>query len=82
MESRAQNREDDVVQPSIPRRRRDRQVEDEVDLLESHVDELEMVLARFQQMNPQRFLGAEGGDVAENWLEHLEGIFDRVNIAA
>ncbi|KZV25058.1 hypothetical protein F511_14650 [Dorcoceras hygrometricum] len=39
---------------------------------------MELVFARFQRMNPQTFLGAEVGVVAEGWLGHMEVLFDRV----
>ncbi|KZV34645.1 hypothetical protein F511_25754 [Dorcoceras hygrometricum] len=48
-ESEGQNEE---VRRSIPLRRCYRQVEDEVDELASRVDDMELVMARFQQMNP------------------------------
>ncbi|KZV58604.1 hypothetical protein F511_12444 [Dorcoceras hygrometricum] len=51
-ESEGQNDED---QRSIPSHRRTRQVEDEVDELAARVDDMEIVMARFQRMNPQTF---------------------------
>ncbi|KZV52805.1 pentatricopeptide repeat-containing protein chloroplastic [Dorcoceras hygrometricum] len=50
-ESEAQNVGDDVEQHSIPIRRRARQVDEEVDLLASRADEMELVMAIFQRMN-------------------------------
>ncbi|KZV43611.1 cyclic nucleotide-gated ion channel 1 [Dorcoceras hygrometricum] len=55
-ESEGQN---DEVQRSIPLRRRASQVEVEVDELASRVDDMELVMARFQRMNPQKFNGNE-----------------------
>ncbi|KZV53436.1 hypothetical protein F511_06983 [Dorcoceras hygrometricum] len=56
-ESEAQNDED--IQRSIPARRRARQVDDEVDVLAARVNEMELIMARFQRMNPQTFDGDE-----------------------
>ncbi|KZV55508.1 hypothetical protein F511_34514 [Dorcoceras hygrometricum] len=78
-ESGAQNIKDNVVQPSVPLHMRARQLEEDVEHLTTRVHVMELVLARFQQMNPQTFLGAEGGVVDEGWLEHVEGLFDIVN---
>ncbi|KZV53954.1 hypothetical protein F511_43359 [Dorcoceras hygrometricum] len=55
-ESEGQNDED---QRSIPSRRCTRQVEDEVYELAACVDDMELVMARFQRMNPQTFNGDE-----------------------
>ncbi|KZV22490.1 hypothetical protein F511_19710 [Dorcoceras hygrometricum] len=52
VESEGQNEE---VDRSIPLRRRARQVEDEVDEFPARVDDMDLVMARFQQMNPQTF---------------------------
>ncbi|KZV52691.1 hypothetical protein F511_22464 [Dorcoceras hygrometricum] len=79
VESWAQNLEDDVGQTSVPVCRHVRQVDDEVDLLASRVDEMEFILVRFERMNPQTFMGAETSADAETWLEHIEGLFDRVH---
>ncbi|KZV30515.1 hypothetical protein F511_30910 [Dorcoceras hygrometricum] len=57
-ESEGQNEE---VQRSIPRRGRDRQVEVEVDELTDHVDDMELVMARFQRMNPLTFKSSSAG---------------------
>ncbi|KZV57501.1 hypothetical protein F511_31907 [Dorcoceras hygrometricum] len=71
VESGAQNLEGDVGQTSIPVRRRARQIDEEVFLLASHVDEMELVMARFHRMNPQTFTGVETTADAESWLEHI-----------
>ncbi|KZV44040.1 hypothetical protein F511_16601 [Dorcoceras hygrometricum] len=34
------------------------------------------------RMNPPTFTGAEGGLAVEGWLEHMEGLFDRVHYYA
>ncbi|KZV19968.1 Adenosylmethionine-8-amino-7-oxononanoate aminotransferase-like protein [Dorcoceras hygrometricum] len=52
-ESRAQNCDDDAVQPSRPERRCATHVEAKVEQLAHQVDEMELVLARFQRMNPR-----------------------------
>ncbi|KZV57209.1 hypothetical protein F511_38049 [Dorcoceras hygrometricum] len=62
-ESEGQNEE---VPRSGPFRRRDRQVEDEVDELAVHVDDMELVMARFQRMNPQTFNDDEPSSDAES----------------
>ncbi|KZV25560.1 hypothetical protein F511_21633 [Dorcoceras hygrometricum] len=51
--------QNEEVQRIVPRRGRDRKVEIEVDKLAAHVDDMELVMARFQQMNPQTFNGDE-----------------------
>ncbi|KZV36932.1 hypothetical protein F511_16627 [Dorcoceras hygrometricum] len=38
---------------------------------------MELVLAIFQRTNPPTFTGAEGGLMAEGWLEHMEELFDK-----
>ncbi|KZV33198.1 hypothetical protein F511_18214 [Dorcoceras hygrometricum] len=73
VESGAHNVGDDVEQHSIPMHRRARQVDEEVDLLVSRVDEMELVMARFQKMNPKTFSRVEYSDDAESWLIHIEG---------
>ncbi|KZV48080.1 hypothetical protein F511_12630 [Dorcoceras hygrometricum] len=76
IESEAQN---DEVEHSIPVRRRARQVDDEVDMLAARVDKMELIMARFQWMNPQTFNGDESNSNAESWLQHITGLFDRVH---
>ncbi|KZV26671.1 hypothetical protein F511_33532 [Dorcoceras hygrometricum] len=55
-ESEGQNEE---VQRIIPARRRGRQIDDEVDVLAASVDDMELIMTRFQRMNPQKFDGDE-----------------------
>ncbi|KZV13949.1 hypothetical protein F511_44759 [Dorcoceras hygrometricum] len=43
---------------------------------------MELVLDRFQRMNPPTFAGAESGLMAEGWLEHMEELFDAVEYSA
>ncbi|KZV18713.1 hypothetical protein F511_37429 [Dorcoceras hygrometricum] len=54
------------IQRSAPVHRRARQVDDEVDVLEARVDEMELIMARFQRMNPQNFDGDESSSDAES----------------
>ncbi|KZV49661.1 hypothetical protein F511_16759 [Dorcoceras hygrometricum] len=75
-EYRAPGSDEDVEHQSIPLRRRARQTE--VDDVTRQIGEMELVLARFQRMNPPTFTGAEGGLLAESWLEHIEELFDAV----
>ncbi|KZV26423.1 hypothetical protein F511_14501 [Dorcoceras hygrometricum] len=75
IESEAQNEE---VEHSVPIHRHARQVEDDVDVLVAHVDEMELIMTRFQRMNPQTFHGEESSSDAESWLQHIIGLFDRV----
>ncbi|KZV55112.1 hypothetical protein F511_32368 [Dorcoceras hygrometricum] len=75
-ESEGQNEEE--VQRSVPRRGRNRQVDLEVDELVARVEDTELVMARFQQMNPQTFNGDRPSSDAESWLQHITGLFDRV----
>ncbi|KZV27039.1 hypothetical protein F511_13387 [Dorcoceras hygrometricum] len=77
-ESRAPGSDEDVEQQGIPLRRRARQVEVEVDVVTRHIGEMELVLARFQRMNPSKFTGVEAGMLAEGWLEHMEELLDAV----
>ncbi|KZV36721.1 hypothetical protein F511_39400 [Dorcoceras hygrometricum] len=62
------------VQQNIPLRLRERHAE--VEDVTRQIGEMELVLARFQRKNPPTFIGAEGGLLAEGWLEHMEGLFD------
>ncbi|KZV35553.1 hypothetical protein F511_34521 [Dorcoceras hygrometricum] len=77
LESEAQN---EVVERSIPIpvHRHARRVEDEVDLLAAHVDEMELIMERFQRMNHQTFNDDESSSDADSWLQHITGLFDRV----
>ncbi|KZV20578.1 hypothetical protein F511_30921 [Dorcoceras hygrometricum] len=65
IESEPQN---DEGERSIPVHRHVRQVDDEVDVLASRVDEMELIMTRFQRMNPQTFNGDESSSDAESWL--------------
>ncbi|KZV21125.1 hypothetical protein F511_29440 [Dorcoceras hygrometricum] len=76
-EQRVSDSEEDVAQPIVPLRHRARQTEVEVEHL-TRPDNMELVLARFERMNPPNFNGAEGGLAAEGCLEHMSGLFDRV----
>ncbi|KZV50258.1 hypothetical protein F511_36648 [Dorcoceras hygrometricum] len=71
-ESEGQNEE---VQRSVPRRGRDRQVEIEVDELAARVDDMELVMARFQRMNPQTFNRDQPSSDAKSWLQHISEFF-------
>ncbi|KZV23000.1 putative leucine-rich repeat receptor-like protein kinase [Dorcoceras hygrometricum] len=79
-ESRALDSDEgeDVAQLSVPLRHRDRQTEVELENRTLQIDDMELVLARFQRMNPPTFTGFEGGFVSKGWVEHMEGLFDRV----
>ncbi|KZV48845.1 hypothetical protein F511_19302 [Dorcoceras hygrometricum] len=65
-ESRALSSDEDVEQQSVPLRRHARQTE--VEDVTRQIGEMELVLARFQRMNPPTFTGAEGGMMAEGCL--------------
>ncbi|KZV15673.1 hypothetical protein F511_32301 [Dorcoceras hygrometricum] len=67
----------DEMERSVPLRRRSIQDEDEIDEMAAHVEEMELVMASFQQMNPQTFNGDEPSSNAESWLQHITGPFDR-----
>ncbi|KZV23470.1 hypothetical protein F511_40252 [Dorcoceras hygrometricum] len=54
-ESEGQNEE---IQRSFPGRRRTRQIKDEVDVLAARVDEMKLIMMRFQRMNPHTFGGS------------------------
>ncbi|KZV33719.1 hypothetical protein F511_33352 [Dorcoceras hygrometricum] len=73
-ESRDPGSDDDVELQSIPLRHRAGQTD--VDDVTRQIGEMELVLARFQRMNPLTFNGAESGLIAEGWLEHMEELFD------
>ncbi|KZV30056.1 hypothetical protein F511_24923 [Dorcoceras hygrometricum] len=75
VESEGQNEEGER---SVPVHRRARKVDDEVDELAAHVDDMELMMARFQRMNPQTFNGDEPSSDAVSWLQHITGLFDRV----
>ncbi|KZV40115.1 2-methylene-furan-3-one reductase-like [Dorcoceras hygrometricum] len=63
-ESGGQNKD----QRSFPSRGRGRRVEDEVDDLTTHVESMEIVMARFQRMSPQIFNGDESSEERGLWL--------------
>ncbi|KZV54943.1 hypothetical protein F511_35667 [Dorcoceras hygrometricum] len=63
----------DVVQEE-----RARKTEVDVEHLTRLIDDMELVLSRFQRMNPPTLSGAEDGVTGEEWLEHMVGLFDRV----
>ncbi|KZV17177.1 NADPH:quinone oxidoreductase [Dorcoceras hygrometricum] len=67
-ESEDQNEE---IQRSAPVRRSAWQVDDEVDVLAARVDEMELIMVRFQHMNPQTFVGDESSYDAVSWLQHI-----------
>ncbi|KZV06635.1 hypothetical protein F511_45883 [Dorcoceras hygrometricum] len=62
----------------VPVRTRARQVDDEVDMLAAHVDEMELIMVRFQRMNPQTFYGDEISSNVESCLQHITGLFNSV----
>ncbi|KZV38967.1 hypothetical protein F511_41094 [Dorcoceras hygrometricum] len=55
-----------------------KKVEAEVEHLVHQVDEMGLVLDRFQRMNPSTFSDAEGCLLVEGWLKHMEDLFDRI----
>ncbi|KZV20329.1 hypothetical protein F511_39895 [Dorcoceras hygrometricum] len=77
-ESRASD-SDEGIQRKIPLSRRERQAE--VEDVTRQIGEMELVLARFQRMNPPMFAGAEGGLMAEGWLVQMEESFDTLEYA-
>ncbi|KZV57347.1 hypothetical protein F511_36548 [Dorcoceras hygrometricum] len=70
-ESRVSDSEEEVAHPSFPLHRCVRQVEVEAEHLNRHIDDMELVLTRFQRMIPSTFTSADGGLAAEGWLEHM-----------
>ncbi|XP_073057303.1 uncharacterized protein [Primulina eburnea] len=73
----------------VPRGRRGRPVAEiaaktdaEVEQLVHRVDEMELAVARVQNMHPAKFFGNEGSDRAEGWLKHMEFLFNTVNYDA
>ncbi|KZV21158.1 hypothetical protein F511_31638 [Dorcoceras hygrometricum] len=77
-EPRVPVNEEDDVQSRFPVCSRERQTETEVEQLTHRVDDLGLALANFQWMDPPTFHGVEGGRTAEGWLEHMVGLFDRM----
>ncbi|XP_073270428.1 uncharacterized protein [Primulina huaijiensis] len=51
----------------------------EVEQLVHRADEMELAVARFQNMHPAKFFGNEGSDRAEGWLKHMEFLFNTVH---
>ncbi|KZT76182.1 hypothetical protein F511_46792 [Dorcoceras hygrometricum] len=74
-ESEGQN-EDRRSAPSRTRSSRDE--EDEVEVLPTPVERMDVVIARFQRMNPQVLNGAESSEDADSWLRNITGLFDCV----
>ncbi|KZV24836.1 hypothetical protein F511_28996 [Dorcoceras hygrometricum] len=74
-ESEGQN-EDRRSAPSRTRSSRDE--EEEVEVLPTPVERMDVVIARFQRMNPQVFNGDESSEDADSWLRNITGLFDRV----
>ncbi|KZV34497.1 hypothetical protein F511_25322 [Dorcoceras hygrometricum] len=52
--------------------------EEEVEVLPTPVERMDVVIARFQRMNPQVFNGDESREDADSWLRNITGLFDRV----
>ncbi|KZV58387.1 hypothetical protein F511_15510 [Dorcoceras hygrometricum] len=44
----------------------------------ARIDEMELIMTRFQRMNPKTFNGDEFSSDPEFWLQHITGLFDRV----
>ncbi|KZV54378.1 hypothetical protein F511_28952 [Dorcoceras hygrometricum] len=65
-------------QRSFPSLRRDGRMEEEVDELVARMDSMELVMARFQLMTPHVFNGDESSEDADSWLQHIMGLFNRV----
>ncbi|KZV38941.1 hypothetical protein F511_17017 [Dorcoceras hygrometricum] len=68
--------EDRRSAPSRTRSRHDE--EEEVDDLPKPVERMDVVIARFQRMNPQVFNGDESSEDADSWLRNITGLFDLV----
>ncbi|XP_073152037.1 uncharacterized protein [Henckelia pumila] len=54
-------------------------IDAEVDQLGNQVDEMELVVARFQRLNPPTFSGDEGSEKAESWLRAMNNLFGLVH---
>ncbi|KZT76097.1 hypothetical protein F511_46878 [Dorcoceras hygrometricum] len=74
-ESAGQN-EDRCSAPSRSSSRREE--EEEVGDLPPPVERMDVVIARFQRMNPPVFNGDESSKDADSWLRNIIGLFDRV----
>ncbi|KZV27756.1 hypothetical protein F511_38288 [Dorcoceras hygrometricum] len=53
--------------------------EEEVEVLPTTVERMDVVIARFQRMNPQVFNGDDSSEDADSWLRNITGLFDRSN---
>ncbi|KZT76888.1 hypothetical protein F511_46087 [Dorcoceras hygrometricum] len=62
----------------VRRTRSSRDEEEEVEVLPTPVERMDVVIARFQRMNPQVFNGDESSEDADSWLRNITGLFDRV----
>ncbi|KZV20445.1 hypothetical protein F511_13443 [Dorcoceras hygrometricum] len=64
---------------SAPSRTRSRhEEEEEVGDLPTPVERMDVVIARFQKMNPQVFNGDKSSEDTDSWLRNITGLFDRV----
>ncbi|XP_073137097.1 uncharacterized protein [Henckelia pumila] len=54
-------------------------IDAEVDQLGNQVDEMELVVVRFQRLNPPTFSGDEGSEKAESWLRAMNNLFGLVH---
>ncbi|KZV34461.1 hypothetical protein F511_21236 [Dorcoceras hygrometricum] len=52
--------------------------EEEVEVAAPPVERMDVVIARFQRMNPLVFNGDESSEDADSWLRNIIGLFDRV----
>ncbi|KZV21067.1 hypothetical protein F511_12094 [Dorcoceras hygrometricum] len=60
------------------RTRSSRDEEEEVEVLPTPVERMDVVIARFQRMNPQVFIGDESSEDTDSWLRNITGLFGRV----
>ncbi|XP_073137044.1 uncharacterized protein [Henckelia pumila] len=54
-------------------------IDAEVDQLGNQVDEMELVVTRFQRLNQPTFRGDEGSEKAESWLRAMNNLFGLVH---
>ncbi|KZV49076.1 hypothetical protein F511_44955 [Dorcoceras hygrometricum] len=52
--------------------------EEEDEIAAPTTERMDVVIARFQWMNPPVFNGDESSEDADSWLRNIIGIFDRV----
>ncbi|KZV38790.1 hypothetical protein F511_26774 [Dorcoceras hygrometricum] len=52
--------------------------EEEFEVAAPPVERMDVVIARFQRMNPPVFNGDESSEDADSWLRNIIGLFDRV----